>query len=31
MKTALAALGVELPVTEGEPGLVAIVGKAVLK
>jgi len=31
VQTALAALGVELPVTQGEPGLVAIIGKTVLK
>jgi hypothetical protein len=31
MKTALAALGAELPVSQGEPGLVATIGNAVLK
>jgi len=30
-KAALAALGVELPVSQGEPGLVAVIGDAVLR
>ena len=30
-RAALAALGVELPVSQGEPGLVAVIGDAVLK
>ena len=31
MKSALAALGVELPVSQGEPGLAAVIGNAVLE
>jgi hypothetical protein len=30
-RAALAALGIELPVSQGEPGLVAVIGDAVLK